>query len=359
MKEKSSLYKILIIFAGILLVITFFSRSIYQYNLPAVTLAFAEEGIIRRSTRIAGSIEAAEYTDIIAPESGKITLHIKEGESFEKGQLLYTIEPDTENLKDRTKTLENEKAIALVQINKLKDDIRYYRNKALLEPNTSDLDISSYESELERIRLKIQTAQAEKEQLAILYGAGAIPKTDLDKKEIEITELQSQMNTIKENRQKAIDKHKEEKIKDDKSLEQTQKDNSKTLTDLDYQLQKEQLSLKHIENEIAAINTQLEAGGLYEYYAPAGGAIASVYEAAKSGRYIVRNASVFSVQPEDIAYYAIFTISNDVDYIDIDSKCNLYIKSKSNKNIAQFCYQRRPVFYLCIRYRTAENCLRI
>ncbi|MDL2248147.1 HlyD family efflux transporter periplasmic adaptor subunit, partial [Tyzzerella sp. OttesenSCG-928-J15] len=196
--------------------------------------------------------------------------------------------------------------------------------------------LSAYDLEIEQLEAQIKQANDELERLETLYSVDAIPKVDLDKQENTINDLQRQLNTAIQTKQSAIDRHNNEKAGESKSYEQALQENNKTLTDLNYQLQASRLELRYTTEEIEEIGGKLSGNGVYEYHSPLSGEIMKVYEAAKGDRYVSKNTSLLSVQPEDTKYYAVFTLSNDIDYVDIGQSCRLYIKSKNARNIEGF-----------------------
>ena len=100
-KGKKLILKIIAWFTGLVLIITFFSRTIYNFGLPNVTVDYAKSGSIVKRVSGQGIIELVEQQNYYSDNDGKITLFFSEGDEVKKAEKLYEIsyEDEDSNLK--------------------------------------------------------------------------------------------------------------------------------------------------------------------------------------------------------------------------------------------------------------------
>jgi multidrug efflux pump subunit AcrA (membrane-fusion protein) len=99
LKNKKPLVRIGIIFIVLLLFLTFFSNTIYDFNLTNVVVDFPGSGVLTRradGTGIVGFVETDLY---LAQADGRITFYVSEGDMVRAGSPLFTIDADKISLR--------------------------------------------------------------------------------------------------------------------------------------------------------------------------------------------------------------------------------------------------------------------
>jgi len=330
MALKVGIAKPIIIFIGSLLLFVLLSRVIYHYNLPAVAVETASPDTIRHSHRAVGSVQVSDYDDIIAHETGIITLYISEGDSVQLGQLLYSIEVDIENLENRLIILEHNRNSQTVQIARINSDITHRQNLGVRAPGHSSLNLFDIDTEIENIRGRIRVAETELNRLRTLFDIGAIPRANLDSMERELDTLNDLLNAAIGRRQNAVDRDEDERARELETYERALMDNARILADLEYQLRVSQLTLEATNDEINRINEQLLTDGVYWHYSTTAGEIMRVFEAARGGRHVMQNTALMSLMPNSAELYAVFSLPNDIDFVEIGDRATLQIRNRRN-----------------------------
>jgi len=330
---NKNIVKTIGIFAGLLAFVAFFSKTIYEYNLPAVTVGFAEAGTIRHSVQSRGKIEVYGTKEIIAEKEGLLSLSVEENQSISAGNLLYTIETDMEQLEKSLKELEYTRSTLLVEISKLNSDIAHERSLGNSDDLTDPLDLDSFEYEIEKALSAVEKAEKDLKDTQTLYESGAIPKVQLDEAKENSESAKRIYDEAVVAKDKAISGYNKELSQKERDNVQSAANREKNVTDLNFQLRQTQIQVDYINGQIDELNEQLLQGGKFEFFAEYGGVVTAIYDGIKNGRYIYKNSDLMAIQPAETEYVAVFTLSNDVDYVDIGTTAILGIKSKNARNI--------------------------
>lgn len=101
-KNKYSYPNAIFAFMVILLFLTFFSKSFYNYNLPIVSVTTSKQGELDFSTEGTGEVWYADVCPFYTDKDGIIEdIFIEEGDEIKKGQRLMQIKfPDTNETDD-------------------------------------------------------------------------------------------------------------------------------------------------------------------------------------------------------------------------------------------------------------------
>ena len=330
---NKNIVKTIGIFAALLAIVAFFSKTIYEYNLPAVTVGFAEAGTIRHSVAARGKIEVYGTKEIIAEKEGLLNLSVEENQNISAGDLLYTIETDMEQLEKSLKELEYTRSTLLVQISKLNSDIAHERSLENSNDTTDPLDLDSLEYEIEKALSEIEKAEKDLKDTQTLYESGAIPKVQLDEADEEVESAKRKHDEAITARDKAISNYNKELSQKERDSVQNAANREKNITDLNFQLRQTQIQVDYINEQIDELNEQLLQGGKFEFFAEYDGVVTAIYDGIKNGRYIYKNSDLMAIQPVETEYVAVFTLSNDVDYVEVGTTATLGIKSKNARNI--------------------------
>ena len=162
MKEKKSrkewIKTVAIIFLSVLLVLTFFSNTIMNYSLPEVSAQYVYSGTVTNKVRGSGVVEASDPYEVILKEERTVeSVAVKEGDSVEKGDVIYYLsEGESTELTEAEKTLaelesEYEQAIITGAVStSVTND---------LEKNGTG-DVAANQAKLEAAKKLVETRQA-------------------------------------------------------------------------------------------------------------------------------------------------------------------------------------------------------
>ncbi len=107
-KPMKKIHIITIIFVILVLLLTFFSKTLYNLNLPSVSYTQPKPGALKRVFNCESLAAAKTEYDLYAPSSQKIIkVQVREGDSVKKGQVLLRL--DTGILENDLLQLELEK----------------------------------------------------------------------------------------------------------------------------------------------------------------------------------------------------------------------------------------------------------
>lgn len=127
-----------------LLILTFVSKTIYNYSLPVVTATMPLKGKIEKTETVKGIAGWAETAVVYADAGGYVDeIFVKEGDSVTKGQ-------------------------ALMKLTLTEDALAKYREKAY---------------ELQQLEMDIKNAEEDRNIMKALYEEGAIPEKEYKEKE--------------------------------------------------------------------------------------------------------------------------------------------------------------------------------
>lgn len=286
--NKRLILKIGAIFIGVLLFLTFFSNTIYTFNLPSVVVEYPREGAITRTATGQGVVDFTVKDSYYAKISGKIELLATEGELVAEGSALYSITAaDTLNediIRLKLEKAQADKAFSQTRLNNLR---------------AGDAD---YDNEIQKARLAMEAAQKELADLQLLYEAGAIAQKDLDDKQAVVDNLSLQYQQQYERKQKAL-----------LELE-------KSVRDLQYQIEEYGLEL------------QACAAGEITVAAERSGVVREIGGGVDSGAYIGQNELVMKIGVSSEDLQAVFALPENVDYLKVGDAVALSVKSRNIYN---------------------------
>nr|WP_315021342.1 efflux RND transporter periplasmic adaptor subunit [uncultured Aminipila sp.] len=138
------------VFIILILIFTFVSKTVYNYNLPVVTATTPVNGKLDKTETVKGIAEWADKVEVYTDTGGNVEeIYVKQGEYVRKGQ-------------------------PIVKLSLSKEEISKNRDK-------------SYE--LQQVDMDIKNAEDDCSDLKILYEQGAAPKNDYEKVDRELKAL--------------------------------------------------------------------------------------------------------------------------------------------------------------------------
>ncbi len=196
---------ILYVYISIILVLVFFSKTIYTFSLPKVSVAIPTSGTLTKELESNGIVSFAETADIFSTVDGQIKeLYIKTGDFILDGGLIAKCEKQLSNEEDMDAELgftiqkiKNEIRSIMLEKTGLESEI-----EALNEKSSTPLIDETLPLELHEIERLISQQEESLHKSQVLYESGTIPKADYDQ---EIEKLNT-LENAKESKQKQIEK---------------------------------------------------------------------------------------------------------------------------------------------------------
>ena len=185
MKRDGKFMKVMGVFLGLVLLLTFFSKTIYNFNLPTVTVVMPAGGILVDKVEKTALITYSDINNIYAETDRRVKeVLAAAGHEVKKGQALIEFYTDAEKIDDLT-----------LQIQKKEQDIELLTMKlsALKSDRQFDLKLNQLENQMSNETRKLQRLEKEvgsmeSEIEAILDGSYHSPKMSEYEQNIKIVE---------------------------------------------------------------------------------------------------------------------------------------------------------------------------
>ena len=182
------------IFFTIVLVLTFFSNTIYNYNLPLVTIEMPGKGKLVHKITGNSEIEYKDSYKIYSNIEGEIyEIYVNENQFVEKDDAIVKIIPkesDLDLLKQDIMKKENEISLAHLKLDRLYEENKKYNEE--IEIQRSNMEDIETKGEVKIYKDKIKNAKEEYEKIKKLYDIGAEPYSKVLAQENLIKELENE-----------------------------------------------------------------------------------------------------------------------------------------------------------------------
>ena len=178
--KKINIKSISLSFMFFLLLSIFFSKTIYTHDLPKVTAVLPRNGKLEKIEKASGISNWANIGEIYVEVSGKVEeILVEEGENVSKGQALFHLSFDKEEVHKKLSELEISKKKIHIDIEKINQNIKQIQEK-----------IDSLKSEVfNQEKAEIKKEEENLQKLKILYQAGAISQEELSNIQYNLQKL--------------------------------------------------------------------------------------------------------------------------------------------------------------------------
>ncbi len=159
-KRREWVKNVAIIFLTVLLILTFFSRTIQNYSLPEVAAQYVQSGTITAKIRGTGTVESGDPYEVNVTETRKVaSVAVKAGDTVQEGDVLvYLEDSESEELKTAQKAL---------------TDAREAYDKAIVQKDvesgmvqeSNNVSTTSYRQQLNAAQRAVKNAQNEVNRL--------------------------------------------------------------------------------------------------------------------------------------------------------------------------------------------------
>jgi multidrug efflux pump subunit AcrA (membrane-fusion protein) len=311
--RKKLIIKISGVIVGMLLILTFFSNTIYSLGIAGVVVGQTHSGVISTTHRAEGVLDFADNMGIYAEYSGRIFLVAREGDRVYAGDTLFYIHADVEDMLERL--LQDNNRLARVQLSVDRDEAELALAQGLLAALTpapfvprevAPLDLSLFDQNHVRLEAEIERAEAHYHAQQTLFAAGAISRALLDDARSRLHALQADM--AKNDHQRAISiydhQRNAERAEDEnrialehqaRAYENERNALNQRITNLQHSLAALALEETEIRRQIAEHQDSLNAGGISTAYAPYDGVMRAAPNAPTHNSFVDRGRPVMGL----------------------------------------------------------------
>jgi len=329
--NKKLIAKIGGVFVAILLFLTFFSSTIYNFNLPSVVVGYTREGVLTNYAEGRGVVEFARMELYYADATGRIELGATAGDSVKAGGELYSITSDVQGLRDSLdERLRGEERLKL-RIERAKEDrqgaeanLANLRNDA----DSFEFDPSEFDYDMKRTEAQISAAERELGDLAALFELGAVAQREIDEKEAALDGLATLLQQQNERKQRAQENFDKSVEAGRREYESRRKDLARVVSDYDFQIGDHEFELATNRAEIDKLMAQIEAGGRASALAGSGGIVREVRAGIETGAHVNKNELIMRIGAKEGGFKATVDLPESVDFISAGDSVTFNIRSR-------------------------------
>ncbi|QNU67343.1 biotin/lipoyl-binding protein [Ruminiclostridium herbifermentans] len=193
-KKKKLVRNAAIIFITVVVLLTFFSKTINNFLLPEIEITSPRAGTLTKEITAQGEVVPLNTETINAYGNWKITdVKVKEGTEVKKGEILATI--DVSDMKLEIKKME-------LNLLKMENSLKLYQN------GTQAIDLEQYRDEVQLAQNEVDKAQKKLEEQKKLFSLDAVALESVNDAEEQLDKAKREY----EQKQKLL-KQKEDEIK--------------------------------------------------------------------------------------------------------------------------------------------------
>ncbi len=320
------------VFLIILIILMFLSKTIYSYNLPAVTAVLPVNGKLNKSETAEGLADWAEEEEIYSELAGIIDeVLVREGDKIRKGQELFRLRYEEEDIKEKLKEIHiNKNKIGVdmetikLKMEKTETNIANLEEEIQKEEPEGTNELKKIENQMDKLKEQIKNAEEECEKQNILYDEGIISKSELDAAVNILKNLQYDLQGLRtdyENQnitvQQKVDAYQEKINGYRDNIEGFEHD----LKISEQDLKTKELDLKNLTNQEEAYNrTLLDFDEKRSVKAPKNGTVILI--PVKAGQYANANQLLISYGAGS-EYKLECDISPDNNFVLVGDTCEL------------------------------------
>lgn len=366
---KKLLLKLSLAFVGLVLLFTFFSKTIYNFNLANVTVEYPESGSMLYSATGRGTVEFALEDTYYANATGSIYPLVEAGQTVSAGDSLYTIIEPVDQLEDALEDRLHQRETLSLQLTNAQTNLdnatenlygasavdpiadqdlasldlaiqsaqaellsweNYYADQARYQEEAADqaldaleqdyrqqLEMAEDEAERDRIQDAYQQdrAQLETEQAMAAETFAFQCQQDLDARKIALKNLQLEYQQVYDQKRAALNSQ------------------SQNLSGLEYQVDQVQLEIRENEREITKLQQQIAGGGEITVTAENDGQISRLGTGISRGAPVSQGQQILSVGVLSEGFRTSVSLPNTVDYLQIGDTVQVNVRTQELYNL--------------------------
>lgn len=285
-----------IIIMSILLALVFASKTIYNYNLPVITVVKPEIGRLSKLEMSSGIADYSEVENLYAAMGGKVEeVLVKEGDCVTEGQQLYRISFDRDETERKLREIQNSRSKLQIDIQNLKLRIEK-QNRHMTELADETYipieEISTYE--LDAIFIDIRRAREDLKDVRERYDNGEATEFDVNRAQYALQALYLKQEELERRQEEQMLKARETALEQEKAQGSSLKDYEADIAALRLDLQVRNIELGNLSIQEEPYKKALDDFDAYTLVtAPISGIIVSLN--AVKGEMIRKDQHIASV----------------------------------------------------------------
>ena len=264
--NKKKMLKIMYIYIAIILLLMFFSKTIYNFSLPKVSVVMPKSGKLTKELEAYGIVVFSDIYNIYSSIDGQIEeIYLQKGDFIDSNKIIAvcnqvpsatdyerkSLEFSIERYKNQLDTLNLELTVLQKEIEVLNNETT---SQDIYPIPTHELQEAEWSIELQEIERLIEKQKEEIEKAKILYDAGGISKADYDK---EIEKLNVLKNSKNQKELQIAKQTQEREIQIAKQVQEDKKNHLDLLHQKETERAKVNLSIDKICIDIAEAESAL------------------------------------------------------------------------------------------------------
>lgn len=232
---------------SILLILIFFSKTIYGYNLPVISAVKPENGRLSKLEMSSGIANWSEIEKLYASVGGKVEeVLVKEGDSVTEGQELYRLTFDRDEAERKLREIQNSRGKLQTDIQNINLKLeRQNRYMADLADETYEQDeISTYE--LDAVNIDIRKAREELRDVRERHDDGEADDLEVDKARYNLQALYLKQEELERKLEEQKKKADETAGEQEKTRESKLKDYESDIAALELDLKAKNIDLNNL-----------------------------------------------------------------------------------------------------------------
>lgn len=207
-----------VIFLAVMLLLTFFSKTINNFTLPKVTYETPASGALIKEVTDTGNVQAKTVHDLYVRTNMKVTgVMVEVGDSVKQGQTLLTL--DTTDIENQLKDEQDQYAQKKLYLEKLTE-----AGERLKEANSPD-NLLILDKAVQTAQQNLDKAQRDYDNSKILYDEiGAVSANDLADAKMSLDSAKMDYEIAKNNRDKTIRDNSRDIENNNRDIESTKLD---------------------------------------------------------------------------------------------------------------------------------------
>lgn len=263
---------------GVLVLLLFFSKTIYAHNLPEVSAVLPKNGRLSKQERTTGVASWAETEKLYAELDGTVEeVLVQEGDKVRKGQELLRLGFDRDDAERKLRELQNQRSGLYLDI----QEINLRLNKAqrqkedLAGEEIEEEEITDYD--LTKLNMDIRVARLELQEAREQHDYGDISDADLERARLKLQGLYVDLEKLEHELEEKEKQAKKDLEKDEKEKDSGLKDSDDSIASANLELKAKNLALEKVALDEEPLKKALEDFETYAVItAPADGTITTL-----------------------------------------------------------------------------------
>ena len=263
---------------GVLVLLLFFSKTIYAHNLPEVSAVLPKNGRLSKQERTTGVASWAETEKLYAELDGTVEeVLVQEGDKVRKGQELLRLGFDRDDAERKLRELQNQRSGLYLDI----QEINLRLNKAqrqkedLAGEEIEEEEITDYD--LTKLNMDIRVARLELQEAREQHDYGDISDADLERARLKLQGLYVDLEKLGHELEEKEKQAKKDLEKDEKEKDSGLKDSDDSIASANLDLKAKNLALEKVALDEEPLKKALEDFETYAVItAPADGTITTL-----------------------------------------------------------------------------------